>query len=127
MARMVLLLGWLLVWQVPGLAAETLVIPGTGSCEAILQELAGAFNAAHPGLEVSIPPSVGSQGGWRALSSDQCVLARIVVPLDKKNSTRSCNIGALPRTRWFLPWAPTSRVNSLTVSQLVADLFRQDH
>jgi hypothetical protein len=67
MAKIVLLLGWLLTWQVPGLAAETLVIPGTGSCEAVLKGLAGAFNAAHPGLEVSIPPSIGSRGGARPL------------------------------------------------------------
>lgn len=73
MLKIALLVCGLLAWQIIGLAAETLVIPGTGSCEAILQKLAGAFNAAHPGKEVIIPPSVGSKGGLRALLSDQCV------------------------------------------------------
>ena len=118
MARIVLLLGWLLTWQVPGLAAETLVIPGTGSCEAILQELAGAFNAAHPGLEVSIPPSVGSRGGLRALSSAQCVLARIVVPLDKKLDPNLQYRGFATDSVVFAVGANVA-VNGLTVPQLV--------
>ena len=120
MARMVLLLGWLLVWQVPGLAAETLVIPGTGSCETILQELAGAYNAAHPGLEVSIPPSVGSQGGFRALSSAQCVLARIVVPLDKKNLDPHLQYRSFATDSVVFAVGANVAVNGLTVPQLVA-------
>ncbi|MCX5891982.1 MAG: hypothetical protein NTW80_03255, partial [Deltaproteobacteria bacterium] len=74
MLKIALLLGWLLTWQAAGLAAETLVIPGTGSCEAILQELAGAFKARHPGQEVVIPPSIGSRGGLRVLDSVAVVI-----------------------------------------------------
>jgi phosphate transport system substrate-binding protein len=118
MARIALLLGWLLTWQVPGLATETLVIPGTGSCEAILNELAGAFNAARPGIEVIIPPSVGSRGGWRALWSDQCVLARIVGPLDKKLDPNFQYRDFAMDSVVFAVGANVA-VNGLTLSQLV--------
>ena len=43
-----------------GSAAETLVVPGTGTCEAALKGLAAAFNNQNPGHEVIIPPSIGS-------------------------------------------------------------------
>ena len=79
-----LLVGLLLWLQVPGLGAETLIIPGTGACEFVLMDLAAAFNARNPGQELVIPSSIGTSGGIRALLQDQCVLARVVAPLDKK-------------------------------------------
>ena len=45
-----------------GIGAETLVIPGTGTCEVALKGLAAAFNNQNPGDEVIIPPSIGSGG-----------------------------------------------------------------
>lgn len=121
MLKIALLVCGLLAWQVPALAAETLVIPGTGSCEAILKELAGAFNAAHPGQEVVIPPSIGSGGGLRALVSDQCVLARVVVPLDKKIDPKlSYRIFATDALVFAV--GANVKVNNLTLSQL-AEIF----
>jgi phosphate transport system substrate-binding protein len=117
MARIVFLLWWLLVWQIPGLAAETLVIPGTGSSEAILQELAGAFNARRPGQEVVIPPSIGSGGGLRALLSDQCAVARIVMPLDK-NIDPKLHYWVFARDSVVFAVGAKVAIDSLTMSQL---------
>lgn len=121
MLKIALLVCGLLAWQVPGLAAETLVIPGTGSCEAILKELAGTFNAAHPGKEVIIPPSVGSLGGLRALMSGQCVLARIVAPLDKKIDP-NVQYRVFATDAVVFAVGANVTVNSLTMSQL-AEIF----
>lgn len=118
MLKIALLVCGLLAWQAPGLAAETLVIPGTGSCEAILKDLAGAFNATHPGKEVVIPPSVGSRGGLRALESDQCVLARIAVPLDKPIDPKLAYRVFATDALVFAVGANV-KVKSLTMAQLV--------
>ena len=118
MLKIALLVCGLLAWQVPGLAAETLVIPGTGSCAAILKGMAGTFNAAHPGQEVVIPPSVGSIGGLRALLSDQCVLARIVMPLDKQLDPKLQYRVFATDSVVFAVGAKV-KVNSLTLAQLV--------
>ena len=121
MLRIVLLVGALLAWQAAGLAAETLIIPGTGSCEAILQELASAFNAQNPGKEVVIPPSTGSRGGLRALSSDQCVMARVVVPLDKKIDPE-LQYRSFARDAVVFAVGANLRVKNLTMAQL-AEIF----
>jgi CheY-like chemotaxis protein len=121
MLKIALLLCGLLAWRIPGMAAETLVIPGTGSCEAILKELAGAFNAAHPGQKVIIPPSVGSQAGLHSLLSAQSVLARIVVPLDKKLDPKF-RYRIFARDAVVFAVGTNVKVENLTVAQLV-ELF----
>lgn len=126
MLRIALLVCTLLAWQAAGQAADTLVIPGTGSCEAILKELAGAFNARHPGQEVVIPPSIGSQGGLRALWSDQCIVARIVVPLDKKLDPK-LDYRVFATDAVVFAVGANVEVNSLTISQLVEIFFRKNH
>lgn len=62
----------------PALAhAGSLVIPGSGSPELILRELASAFNAAHSGDRVEVPPSSRSVGGIHAVKNDEAVMARV--------------------------------------------------
>ena len=75
----------------------------------------------HPGQEVVIPPSIGSMGGLRALLSDQCVLARIVMPLDKKIDPKLQYRVFATDTVVFAVGANVE-VNSLTLSQL-AEIF----
>jgi len=57
--------------------ADPLVIPGSGSPEIILRELANAFNAAHPNDRVEVPPSSRSVGGIHAVKSNEVVMARV--------------------------------------------------
>lgn len=65
----------------PALWAQALTVPGTGACEVLLRKLAAAFMAAHPGMELQVPPSIGSTGGVRAVLQGQAVLARVARPL----------------------------------------------
>jgi phosphate transport system substrate-binding protein len=55
----------------------TLVIPGTGACELILTELAEAYNAGNPAEPISVPLSMGSGGGLRAVLGGEAQLARV--------------------------------------------------
>jgi phosphate transport system substrate-binding protein len=67
-------------------AAETLDIPGTGACEALLRDLAIAFNAQNgKGQEVRVPPSIGSSGARRRVADGESLLGRIAQPLGKED------------------------------------------
>lgn len=112
----------LLLCQIAGLAAAgTLTIPGTGASEAVLRALAGAFNAQNPGNEVLIPPGIGSRGGLRQLSNNQCELARIVLYPGKKIAPGlQCRVFA--RDALVFAVGANVEVKSLTAAQL-AEIF----
>ncbi|MCK5227723.1 MAG: substrate-binding domain-containing protein [Desulfobulbaceae bacterium] len=61
-------------------------IAGTGACENILQFLAAAFNQTNPGLEVIVPPSIGSTGGIKAVGEGTYVLGRVARHLKEEES-----------------------------------------
>lgn len=61
-------------------ASHALMIPGTGDSQELLQELAWAFEAAHPGTVIGIPASIGSTGGIRQVLAGRAVLARVARP-----------------------------------------------
>jgi phosphate transport system substrate-binding protein len=68
-------------------AADILVIPGTGACEALLRDLAIVLNARQgQGQEVQVPPSVGSSGARRMVADGESQLGRIARPLGGKAS-----------------------------------------
>lgn len=61
----------------PYVHADTLVIPGSGSPEFIVRELANAFNAAHSSDRIEVPPSSRSVGGMHSIQNNEAVLARV--------------------------------------------------
>jgi phosphate transport system substrate-binding protein len=69
--------------MVTGKAAfgKSLLIPGTGACEAILGDLAEAYNKSNPGDNIIVPKSTGSGGGIAAVLKGQAHLARVARPL----------------------------------------------
>lgn len=79
MRRTIVLVAFLAMWLIPsGLpAAEKVVIPGSGSMQSLLRDLAAAFNAATPAVVVEIPDSVGTGGGFKAAGEGTATLARV--------------------------------------------------
>ncbi|GAB4268402.1 MAG: substrate-binding domain-containing protein [Deferrisomatales bacterium] len=63
---------------------EVLRIVGTGSGASILQAVADAFEASHPGAVVEVPPSIGSTGGVREVGVGREVLGRVSRPLTEE-------------------------------------------
>ncbi|GAB6083316.1 phosphate ABC transporter substrate-binding protein [Desulfuromonas carbonis] len=78
----------------PALAGGSLVIPGTGDSQELLQELARSFEASHPGAKIEIPESIGSSGGIKNVIAGNAVLARTARPL--KESERQAGLDYLP-------------------------------
>ena len=61
----------------PAEAAEELVIVGTGSGMPVLKAVGSAFTAKNPGITVSVPESIGSGGGIKAVGNGEYLLGRI--------------------------------------------------
>lgn len=103
-------------------SAETLIIPGTGASEVILQELAAAFNAENPGSEVVIPASVHSGGGIYLVGTDQFVLGRVARPL--LNSELNYKLQYLEFAKDMVVFAvgPKVGIDNLS-SQQLADIY----
>ena len=70
---------FLALWLAPGAlpAAETLVIPGSGSMQSLVRDLAAAFNAANRGVVVEVPDSIGTGGGFKAVGEGTATIARV--------------------------------------------------
>ncbi|WP_243358494.1 substrate-binding domain-containing protein [Fundidesulfovibrio terrae] len=62
-------------------AAETLVIPGSGNPEYVLDQLAKAFNSRQKRHQVVIPETIGTAGAVRAVTDGTATLARVGRPL----------------------------------------------
>jgi phosphate transport system substrate-binding protein len=70
---------FLALWLAPGAlpAAETLVIPGSGSMQSLVRDLAAAFNAANRNVVVEVPDSIGTGGGFKAVGEGTATIARV--------------------------------------------------
>lgn len=102
--------------------AEQLVIPGSGSCEVILSELAAAFDAANPGSEIIIPESIGSVGAVNLVASGETVLGRVGRPL--LDSEKSRDLEYLPFAKDMIVFVVGQRVGVQNLSgQQLADIF----
>lgn len=108
-------------WLSPA-AAEPLTIPGTGSAEVILGELAAGFNALYPEHRVSVPRSTGSDNAVRALESDEAVLGRVSKPLKEADAKKGLRY--LPFAKDAVVFAAGSavRVTGVSTEQL-SDIF----
>jgi len=58
-------------------AGEKIVIAGTGDSQALLREVALAYQQSHPGSTVEIQDSIGSSGGIRLVAAGRADLGRV--------------------------------------------------
>lgn len=100
--------------------ASSLEIPGTGACEVLLRGVAEAFNKQHPHHQVIVPPSIGTVGGMRLVTSDQAVLVRVARPLTEEEKGQG--LSYLPFARDMVIFAVGAKVplRNITTAQLVA-------
>lgn len=71
----------------PGSAGQVAVV-GTGDGMEILQEIASSFRSQFEGMDVVVPPSIGSGGAIAAVGSGRAILGRVARPL-KENERAS--------------------------------------
>ncbi len=114
-----LLLG-VLFGQSSAISADAkLTVVGTGDGLEMLQEIGSGFSEAYPGIELSIPPSIGSGGGIAAVSSGAERMGRVARPL--KESEVEFGLVYLPIAK--IPSSifthPSTGVSELTSEQLI--------
>ncbi|MBU0482303.1 MAG: substrate-binding domain-containing protein [Proteobacteria bacterium] len=86
-----LFLALLFLFPATSFGAATLEIPGTGDSQALLRDLAAAFNAGQQEIEVVIPDSIGSGGAIKSVAGDKNELGRVARPIKKKEQRYNLN------------------------------------
>jgi len=109
-----------LVLPVSQANAKTIEIVGTGDGVKVLNALGAAFAKSHPGMSISVPESIGSNGGIAAVSKDEKVVARVARTL--KGDEKVYGLTYLPFAKvpvvFFVN--PTLDVKKLTSAQVCA-------
>ena len=117
----VLGLGAALFFLLPltGAKADILKIPGTGACEVLLRNVAKAFNARYPQNRVEVPPSIGTVGAMRLITSGQAVLVRVARPLTKEEKGQGLTYLPFARDMVIFGVGAKVPVREITTTQLV--------
>ena len=102
-------------------ASNTLRIGGTGLALGGIQILAEVFLAENPGVDIEIPPSLGSGGGIKALLANAINLSVSTRPPKDKEAAKGATAFRYGRTPFVFATRPDTGVNGVTTQQL-ADL-----
>ncbi|RMG50142.1 MAG: phosphate ABC transporter substrate-binding protein [Gammaproteobacteria bacterium] len=102
------------------LANEPVVVAGTGDSQALLRQLAGAYETKVPGVRVEVPDSIGSSGGVRATAAGQCDLGRVARPLKDKEKKYNLHYRVFAYSPVvFVVNASVTGVDSLSTEQVL--------
>lgn len=76
------------------MAAEEIVIVGTGSGSSILKAIGDEFSKIHPEITITIPKSIGSGGGIKAVGNDENIVGRVARGIEEHE--KSYELTAIP-------------------------------
>lgn len=96
--------------------AEEITIVGTGSGASVLTAVGSAFSQSNPGVSVSVPKSIGSGGGIKAVGKDENVIGRVARGIKDKEK---------PFGLTYLPYAKNPIVFFVNPSVGITDLTTQ--
>jgi phosphate transport system substrate-binding protein len=63
----------------PGIAEEIAIV-GSGVGTTVIEALGAAFNQNNPEVTITVPPSIGSGGGIKAVGTDKNIVGRVARP-----------------------------------------------
>ena len=89
------------VWMAYGVTpiwAEEINIVGTGAGVSLLEALGKAFNKMNPNITVSVPKSIGSGGGIKAVGTDQAVIGRVSRGINDKEKEYQSDLSSFCKT-----------------------------
>lgn len=104
-------------------AGPVLNVVGTGDGLEMLQEIGEGFKAAHPGIGIKIPPSIGSGGGIAAVSSGTERMGRVARPLKDSEVEFGLNyvpVAKIPSAVFAHPSTGVTEVSSADLAKLYA-------
>lgn len=97
-------------------SAEEITIVGTGAGTTILKAIGDAFSQQNPGITITIPSSIGSGGGIKAVGRDEYLLGRVARGIQEKEK---------PYGLTYIPYANIPIVFFTNKSVAVKDLSTQ--
>ena len=99
--------------------SETLRISGTGGAIGGMRLLAEAFRMAEPGVDVIIPPSIGSSGGIRAAIAGKLDIGFSARPLRPEEMAQGARQTAYARTALVFAVHPDVRKSDITLAEVL--------
>ncbi len=103
-------------------ATEEITVVGTGDGMLILKSISTAFTEYNPDVVVSVPPSIGSGGGIKAVGADKYAVGRVAREI--KDKEKHLGLSYLPIARipvvFFVN--KSAGVDDLTAQQ-IADIY----
>lgn len=103
-------------------AAEEVKIGGSGAALRTMQLLADEFMAGHPGVRVTIAPSLGSSGGIKAVLAGAIGLAVTSRPMNESERKLGAVETEYARTPFVFAISTKSTVTEITSAEL-ADIY----
>lgn len=109
----------LCILSVSAVSAGELVIVGTGSGVAILKAISEAFMKANPDITVTIPESIGTGGGIKAVGRDEFQLGRVARELQEKEKPYGLTYVAYAKEMVVFATHKSVPIKNLTVQQIL--------
>ena len=100
-------------------AAAPVIVAGSGSNLAATHALADAYKQRNPGMDVQVPPSIGSTGGVRAVADGSIAVGLVSRPLTESERELGLTVVPYARTAIVLGAHPTVADESITPADLV--------
>jgi phosphate transport system substrate-binding protein len=115
--------GFALALAAPAFAVEELPVVGTGDGIPVFKAVGDAFSADNPGTKVTVPPSIHSSGGIRAVILGQAVLGRIaraLKPEEKEHGLVATPVFRQPAVFYVHPSTGVTNLNADEVTRIYA-------
>jgi phosphate transport system substrate-binding protein len=96
-----------------------IAIVGTGAGASVLEKVTQAFMAKNPGVFLTVPPSIGSGGGVKAVGNDENVIGRLSRPLKDTEKGYGLTYLGYAKLPIIFYVNSSSGVSSLTSGQVV--------
>lgn len=103
-------------------ATENLTVVGTGDGMSILRSIGTAFSAENPDVAVSVPASIGSGGGIKAVGADKYVLGRVARGIKDKEAHLGLSYLPIARIPVVFFVNKSAGVSNLTAQQ-ISDIY----
>ena len=104
------------------LTGEDINVVGTGSGMNILQEIADDFNELNPGMQVMVPPSIGSGGAVLSVGSEMEALGRVARNIKKKEEKYGLSLVEIASNPIIFYSNKSNKIDSLSHEQ-VLDIY----
>jgi phosphate transport system substrate-binding protein len=108
------------VWgAIAAWAGAPVIVAGSGSNLAATHALADAYKQRNPGMDVQVPPSIGSTGGVRAVADGSIAVGLVSRPLTEGERELGLSVVPYARTAIVLGAHPTVADEGITTNDLV--------